>query len=173
MTDEAIIGTNELCQLVRVSRMQIGRWSREGLEDVAKVKRGKWKREAALSWIADRREDSPAQDGSGPSSGSLTAARTRLYNNQADRVELQNKRDAGDMAYVEEMAANVMELFAAMTESLGRLANRGTAHEQAIRREFCHEAQRYLCESVEDLVRTRAGGEGARAPGPQVSRRMG
>lgn len=85
------IGTADLAHEAGVSRQMIARWSREGLEEAAKLGRGKWDREVALSWIADRREDSPNLNGAGITSSDLAAARKRLYDVQAEGGEIRNR----------------------------------------------------------------------------------
>ena len=79
----------------------IARWSREGLEEAAKVRRGHWHREAALSWIADRREDASIRahmgqhgaeldDDSRSTGQDLLEARLALYRQQARGQEIRN-----------------------------------------------------------------------------------
>ena len=84
------IRTADLAHEVGVSRQMIARWSREGLEEAAKLGHGRWDRQAALSWIADRREDSPTLDGTGPTSGELAKARIDLYRVQAEGGKIRN-----------------------------------------------------------------------------------
>ena len=155
----AEIRTAELADQAGVSRQMIGKWAREGLKDVAHIRHGWWDADAALTWIAERRGDQLAVAG-GPE---LTAARTRLTNLQADGHELKNQRERGESAYLDDMEAAIMELFAAMREVGDRECARGTAQEQAWKRELWHKICRHLSVDIRDLVTARARGEDSRA----------
>lgn len=96
-----IVKTVDLCVEANVSRTMISRWSREGMKEAAQVSHGKWDREKALSWIADRREDSAALDGRGLTSGDLLEARVRLYRVQAEGAEIRNKAAEAHLVYRE------------------------------------------------------------------------
>jgi len=84
-----LIKTIDLANEAGVSRQRIAQWSREGLAESAKVAHGKWDREAALSWIADRREDGTA--GTPDEKVTLAETRIRLYTLQADGQHLRNQ----------------------------------------------------------------------------------
>ena len=109
MTDT--LSTADLAAEVGVSRQMIARWSREGLQEAAKIKHGKWDRERALSWIADRREDSPYLDGQGNGPSELVAARIRLYQVQAVGADIRNKAAESLLIYRERATGT----FASMT----------------------------------------------------------
>lgn len=99
MPDADTIRTADLAHEAGVSRQTIAKWQREGLGAAAKIAHGKWNREAALSWIADRREDSLHLTGTGDEAASLTKARIKLYTAQTAGAEIRNELAMGTLVY--------------------------------------------------------------------------
>ena len=116
MTDT--IRTADLAHEVCVSRQMVAKWSREGLENAAKVGHGKWDREAALQWIAERREDVPPGSATPAEAASLTEQRRLLYRSQTEYSDIRNGvaknllvyRDAASRAFSEYAAAQLADI---------------------------------------------------------------
>lgn len=139
MTD--VICTADLAAETGVSRQMIGRWSREGLEDAAKVGYGKWDREKALQWIADRREDSETLNGTGPTSGELMAARIDLYRTQAQGAKIRNA--AAESTLVLRTAAT-----GAYSECQAEIIAAGDAWARDPKTEACEPLRRHMSEAA-------------------------
>lgn len=153
------VTTTELAAILGTSRQSIGIWAKEGLEDEAKIRRGRWDEDKAVAWVAMRRGVMTTDDGT----TTLAEAKTRQTVALAVWYELRNKREAGEIAYLDDMEAAVMELFAVLREEGDREAARGTAQEQAWKRDLWHKLCRCLRVRVRDLVEARARGEDSRA----------
>lgn len=167
-----IVRTADLAHEVGVSRQMIAHWSREGLEEAAKLGRGKWDRRAALSWISDRREDSPLLDGAGPSSGDLAAARIDLYRVQAEGGKIRNRLAIGELVRrkraVTEISAVTAECVAIgdawardhTTPACAALAKHVTAAQViAIKAEVWHEIRQLHADAVRRVDAYLAVGE--------------
>jgi len=74
----------------------ISRWSHEGLKESAQIRRGYWDREAALGWIADRREDGTV---TAASSSDLLQARLELYRAQGRGQNIRNDLAEATVVY--------------------------------------------------------------------------
>lgn len=113
-----IVTSKELLAEVAVSRNQLSLWGKEGLEHAAKVSHGKWDRERALIWIADRRADSLREDGrdapEGMDWGTISEHRARLYKLQGDGQELRNDIQRGHLVYRE----SAVQAFAEATQEI-------------------------------------------------------
>ena len=184
MTD--IITTGELHRVANVSRQMISRWSREGLEQAAKVGRGKWDREAALSWIADRREDSPNFDGAQEARSDLNEARIRLYTLQGDGVSMRNALLEASVVFrdsaVKAFSATVSEMIAA-GDAWARdattpackplLEHLSPAAVLALKAELCNEYRSLQAEAVRRVAGTLAAGEDVGSARTRLPGRVG
>lgn len=177
-----IISTAELCEAANVSQPTVSRWGAEGLNAAAKVGRGKWRREDALAWIADRREDSlafddqvaPALGSDGASPRALLEARTRLYVAQGDGAHLRNEILAGNLVLRESAQTAYQEGYAACIAAGDRWVRTGTtAREIEQRRELWYELRRELADAVERVARTLARGEDVGSSRVRLPRRVG
>ena len=122
------IKSGDLCAEVGVSRQRLSQWCHEGLREAAQTRRGWWDKDAALAWIAERRGDAEAAAG-GPD---LTAQRTRLVAAQADWQELRNRREAGELAYLDDM------------ETATGIQGRGDHRHRHLRNHRCQRRRRRL-----------------------------
>ena len=110
-----IITTRELLAETGVVKSMLTAWSKEGLALAAKVSHGKWRREIALAWIADRRADSLKESAlamtpdEGTDWGSIAEQRTRLYKLQGDGQELRNGLLEANLVYRESAIAATAE----------------------------------------------------------------
>ena len=180
------IRTADLAAEVNVSRQLIARWSREGLAQAAKISHGKWDREKALAWIADRREDSPRLDGQGPTSAELMQARIRLYAAQGEGAEIRNGlamatlvyRDRATSAFTEAASEQIASGDAWARDHTTPAAKPLLEHLSAalviaLKAELWNELRRLQSESVERVARALASGEDVAPTRIRVSRRMG
>ena len=187
MADPEIIGTEALATEVGVSRQMIGRWAREGLS-VAKIAHGKWNRELALSWIADRREDSLNQTGFDRSSPSdINLHRARLYSLQADGQQLRNGilesnlvfRDSAVAAYTEAtqemISAGDSWSRDAGTPAAKALVGSGLTQAQilALKRELWNELRGRESETIRRVAGTLSAGEDVGSARVRLPRRVG
>lgn len=180
------IGTEDLAVEVGVSRQMIGRWAREGLEEVAKIRRGKWDRERALTWIGDRREDSVRMDDTNASPGDLVAARIRLYNLQADGAKIRNDLAEASVVYrdtaervISESAGQQIAAGDAWARDPGTeackplLDKMSPAQLLQIKAELWNELRRTQADAIRSASRTLAIGEDVGSARVRVARRVG
>ena len=178
--------TIELAAEAGVSRQMISLWAHEGLAEAAKLGYGKWDREAALAWIADKREDTLRLDGKAPSTSDLVQARIRLYEQQARGRQLLNEQ--AEKALVSRSSVRgafsevVAECIAAgdawardhTTPACAELCKHvSAARVLAMKMELWHELRREhetACERADNRL---ASGEDVGAPRIRVSGRVG
>lgn len=181
-----IIKTIELAKEAGVSRQMIGKWALEGLATAARVGHGKWDREVALSWIADRREDSPNFDGGPSTRMDIAEARCRLYTLQGDGAELRNAlleasvvfRDSAVSAFSEctseLIAAGDAWARDATTPACKMLLEHVSAATAIkIKAELWHELRTRQAEAVRRVERTLAAGEDVGSARSRLPGRMG
>lgn len=133
MEGDDVIGTGALAEEVGVTRQMIAKWAAMGLEDAAKVGRGKWDRERALSWLADVREDAFPDGVTPEAAATLTETRTRLYAAQTEYQELRNG-----------IAKNVLMYREAATRAMNEYAAQQVADVDAWARDTSDEAAHIL-----------------------------
>ncbi len=180
------IKTADLAHEVGVSRQMIGKWSKEGLKDAAWISHGKWDRERALSWIADRREDSPDWQGKTPAGKDLVAARIKLYTVQAEGAEIRNKAAEALLVYRDTamgaFSAVTAECIAAgdawardhTTPAAQVLLERVSAAQVlALKAEVWNEVRGIQAEAVRRVEADLAAGEDVGPTRIRVARRMG
>lgn len=164
----------------------IAKWGREGLDEAAKVGRGLWNRERALSWIADRREDSLRLDGGGPPNADLVIARIALYKAQTKGAEIRNDlamaslcfrdkaTDAFSSAASEQIAAGDAWSRDHQSPACSTLARQvGPAQVLAIKAELWNELRELQSRSIERIAGTLAAGEDVGPASIRLSRRVG
>lgn len=186
MLDEPTISTADLAAEVGVSRQMIGKWMREGLSEAAKVSRGKWRRESALSWIADRREDSVRFDGEGSASSDITEARIDLYRAQTKGANIRNDLALATMVYrdrsVDAFSRAASEQIASgdawardhRTPACAPIAKLASAAAIiAIKAELWNELRGIQSESVKRVAGALAAGEDVAPSRIRLSRRVG
>ena len=168
------VRTADLAHEVGVSIQMIGKWAREGLKDAAKISHGQWDRERALSWIADRREDSPVPVPGSDLQKQLTAARTKLYELQGDAQSLRNEILAGNLVLADSVENMAREQWAAVVAAGDQwVAGGRTGEIQYERRKLWHDLRTKLLRSIEDIASSLRGGEDVTAARIRYGGRVG
>ena len=162
----SVVTTAELAEAAGVTRQRIGQYrDKEGMPGF--LGRNKWDGDVALTWIAERREDTeiPAD---------VTALRARLYGLQGDAQEIRNDILRGNVILVDS-ARQVYSKAIADQVQVGDIwvTQARNAHEQELRRELWHELRQRLHESVESVGATLERGEDVAPTRLRYSKRMG
>lgn len=168
------IRTIDLANEAGVSRQRIAQWGREGLEAAAKVSYGKWDRERALSWIADRREDSPVPLPGSDLQKQLTSARTKLYELQGDAQRLRNEILAGNLVLADTVENIAREQWAGIVAAGDQWVAEGRTGEiQHDRRKLWHDLRTRLFRAIEDISTSLSSGEDVAAARVRYGGRVG
>ena len=177
-----------LIELGGVTRNQLSQWGKEGLEAAAKVSHGKWRREDALSWVADRRADSLYEDGkpaSGVDWGTIAEHRARLYKLQGDGQEMRNGLMEASLVYRESAVAATAEAAQeqiaagdawardATTPACKALKGVTQAQALAFKAEMWNELRQIQAQAIRRVAGALAVGEDVGSARVRVPRRMG
>jgi len=159
------VTTSELAQAAGVTRARIGQYRDEGMP--GHLGRNKWDSEAALPWIADRRQDSnmPAD---------VTALRARLYGLQGDAQEIRNDILRGNVVLVDS-ARTIYSAAIAKQVEVGDIwvTQARNAHEQDLRRELWFDLRERIVESVAGVGTALERGEDVATTRLRYAKRVG
>jgi len=159
------VTTSELAKAAGVTRARIGQYRDEGMP--GHLGRNSWDSEAALPWIADRRQDSnmPAD---------VTALRARLYGLQGDAQEIRNDILRGNVVLVDSARTAYAAAIASQVE-VGDvwITQARNAHEMELRRELWFELRERLGQSIESVGAALERGEDVATTRLRYSKRVG
>lgn len=187
MSEPVLIKTTDLAHEVGVSRQTIAKWAREGLQEAAKVSHGKWDRERALSWIADRREDAGELDKRSDIAKAMAEARTELYKSQTKGSDIRNDLAMGVLCYRDRALDAFAKAASAQiatgdawardhkSPACAALADKGlsAAAILQLKAEVWNELRGLQSESLERVARDLAIGEDVAPSRVRVARRVG
>lgn len=161
----SLVTTAELAKAAGVTRQRVGQWRAEGMPGF--IGRNQWDSEQALTWIAERREDSSTP-------ADITVLRARLYKLQGDAQETRNDILRGNVVLVDSArsiyAAAIAEQVQAGDVWVTQARN---AEEQALRRGLWFELRDMLRGSVEGVGTALERGEDVAVTRLRYSKRMG
>ncbi len=161
-----VVTSKELAQAAGVTPGRVRQWVKEGLP---RIGRNQYDSEAALAWIADRREDQVEQSGD-----DIKALRARLYKLQGDAQHLRNEVLRGNLVLSSTAEAEFRAAFAELVSIHDAWIAQGrNAEEQRRLTELSHAVRAASERAIDHVAATLARGEDVAATRVRYGRRVG